>query len=204
MDKPDGTLSDWIATSKISSNFGVLIIRIGDFNEAGLLDPLAKSVLQYCRMLLPDDSVRMIALRTELELTTLWDTFNGMCHQVIIVGHGGPEGYLFGQENITSERLVKIFQAPNPAPKEFISLGCQTGKATFGKVFSSAACVSHFIAPFHSVHGCNASLFTQTYLSERLLASRTSKVAFNNARDDLLGAASFRLWKNGTLAAGPA
>ena len=38
VDKPDGNLSGRIATSKVATNFGVLIIRIGDFNEDGLLD----------------------------------------------------------------------------------------------------------------------------------------------------------------------
>lgn len=204
VDRPDGTLSERIATSKVATNFGVLIIRVGDFNEEGLLDPLAKSVLHYCRMLLPGDAVRLIELRTEAELIALWGNFHGMCQQVVLVGHGGPGGFQFGEQNIGPERLAEIFSAPHPTPKEFISLGCQTGKAAFGKVFSRSDCVSHFVAPFHSVHGCAASLFTQTYLNERLLASCSTKVAFKHARDDLLGAVSFRLWKNATLAAGPA
>ena len=203
VDQPGGGLSDLIATSKVATGFGVLIVRIGDFNEDGLLDPLAKSVLHYCRMLLPGDSVRLIELRTEAELLTLWGTFHGMCEQVVLVGHGDPEGFLFGDQNVAPARLAEIFSAPNPTAKEFISLGCQTGKAEFGKVFSASPCASEFIAPFHSVHGCVASLFTQTYLSERLLASYSTKVAFNHARDDLLGAVSFRLWRNGKLEAGP-
>lgn len=203
VDQPGGTLSKLIATSKVATSFGVLIVRIGDFEEDGLLDPLAKSVLHYCRMLLPGDSVRLIELRTETELITLWGTLHSMCKQVVLVGHGDPGGFLFGNVNITPSRLAEIFAAPNPTAKEFISLGCQTGKAGFGKVFSASPCASEFIAPFHSVHGCIASLFTQTYLSERLIASFSAKVAFNHARDDLLGAASFRLWRNGNLEAGP-
>ena len=204
VDKPDGTLSDRIATSKIVSNFGVLIVRIGDFNEDGLIDPLAKSILHYCRMLLSNDSVRLIELRTEDELTRLWGDFHAMCHQVVIVGHGSPDGYLFGENTISPNRLAEIFCAPAPLAKEFISLGCQTGYASFGKVFSKAMCVSHLLAPFHSVHGCVASLFTQTFLHERLLAACSAKVAFKHAREDLKGAASFRLWESGQLAAGPA
>lgn len=203
VDKPDGTLSNPIATSKVATNFGVLIIRIGDFNEEGLLDPLAKSILHYCRMLLPGDSVRLIELRTEAELGELWGKFHPMCEQVVLVGHGDPTGYLFGSTNVAPQQLASLFSAPNPTPKEFISLGCQTGVADFSKVFSASGCASDFIAPFHSVHGCIASLFTQNYLSERLLASYSSKVAFNHARDDLLGAVSFRLWRKGSLKAGP-
>lgn len=204
VDKPNGDLSDFIATSKIVSNLGVLIIRIGDFNEDGLIDPLAKSVLHYSRMLLPADSVRLIELRTDVELVRLWGQYHGMCRQVVIVGHGAPRGYLFGDNNVSPDRLSEIFDAPQPSPKEFISLGCQTGYASFGKIFSNSPAVSHFLAPFHSVHGCVASLFTQTFLHERLLATFSAKVAFRHAREDLQGAASFRLWENGKLTAGPA
>ena len=43
VDNADGALSDLIATRKIWKNFGILIIRVGDFNEDYLLDPLARS-----------------------------------------------------------------------------------------------------------------------------------------------------------------
>jgi hypothetical protein len=203
VDLPNGNLSNEIATSKIVANFGVLIIRIGDFEEDGLLDPLAKSVLHYCRLLLPSDAVRLINLRTESELETLWASLHGMCQHVVIVSHGSADGIRFGNQWTTPERLREIFEAPRPEVKEFISLGCETGWAKFGKSFSQATCVSHFLAPFHSVHGCVASLFVQTFLNERILASKSTKVAFKHARADLQGAASFRLWHNGTLTAGP-
>jgi hypothetical protein len=203
VDLPNGRLSNHVATSKVAINFGVLIVRIGDFNEAGLLDPLADSILQYCRMLLPGDSVRQIQLRTENELERLWGDNHGMCHQVVLIGHGSPGGFTFGEAVVSPARLVEILLGPQPSKKEFISLGCRTGYASFGGVFSSATCVSHYFAPFHSIHGCVASLFTQTFLHERLLAACSPKVAFNHARQDLLGAASFRLWENGRLTGGP-
>jgi hypothetical protein len=203
VDLPNGMQSGDIAVSKVTTNFGVLILRIGDFNEDSLLDPLAKSVLHYCRMLLPGDSVRLIEFRTVEELEALWGSLHGMCQQVVIVGHGAPDGFLFGKANVEPRRLGELFDAPRPTKKEFISLGCQTGYSRFGKQFSQTSCVSHFLAPYHSVHGCVASLFTQTFLNERLLGSKTTKVAFKHARNDLIGAASFRLWENGKLTAGP-
>jgi hypothetical protein len=202
VDLPDGTLSPQVATSKIAKSFGVLIVRIGDFNEDGLLDPLAKSVLHYCRMLLPGDSVRLIELRTESELARLWGDLHRLYNQVVVVGHGSPTGFTFGEREIDAARLVEILQEPGPGKKEFISLGCKTGYGSFGREFSKAACVSHLIAPFHSIHGCVASLFTKTFLHERLLAAYSPKVAFNHARKDLLGAASFRLWEKGKLTGG--
>lgn len=199
---PDGTLSKPIASSKVALNFGVLIIRIGDFNEDGLLDPLAKSILQYCRMLLPGDSVRLIELRSINELNKLWFDFHRICEQVVLIWHGSREGFLFGKDDVSAEQLVNVFSSAKPSKKEFISLGCNTGYADFGKVFSRGSCVSHFLAPFHSVHGCVASLFTQSYLHDRLLAAFSTKIAFNHARQNLIGAASFRLWKDGNLLEG--
>jgi hypothetical protein len=63
--------------------------------------------------------------------------------------------------------------------------------------------ITHSIGPFHNTNGCVASLFASTFLHERLLAHYSSKVAFSHAREDLLGAASFRLWQNGKLTEGP-
>ena len=202
VDLPDGVLSELVATSRISANFGVLIVRIGDFNEEGLIDPLAKSILNYTRMLLPGDSVRVIELRTRAEFSVLWEKYHGMCQQVIIIGHGSNRGLFFGNEEVLADDFVALLEEPNPLAKEYISLACQTGFAAFGQQISLSPVVSRFIAPFHSVHGCVASLFASTYLHERILASCSAQVAFNHARKDLLGAASFRLWTNGNLKAG--
>lgn len=199
VDMPDGTASQPVATSKITQHFGVLVIRIGDFNEDGLLDPLAKAVLHYCRMMLPGDTVRMIELRTENELEVLWGQHHGMCQQVVLIGHGSATDFQFGKASVSVIRLLQILAGPNPSPKEFISLGCETGKAAFGKPFSEAAFVARYLAPFHSIHGCVASLFAQTYLHERYIGGASANIAFKHAREHLGGAASFRRWDNGTM-----
>ncbi|QYK52905.1 MAG: hypothetical protein KF824_11665 [Fimbriimonadaceae bacterium] len=202
VDLPDGTLSVPIATSKIDVSVGVLIIRIGDFHEDGLLDPLAKSLLHYLRIMLPPDFVNLIELRTENEFSTLWDTYHALCKQVVLVGHGSGSTLRFGNVDVTAGRFVEMFQEPNPEKKEVISLACLSGQAAFAKSVSGAGSISHFVAPFHSIHGCVGSLFAATYLNERILADYSAKVAFNHARRDLAGAATFRLWDNGKLVAG--
>lgn len=203
VDLPGGALSELVATSKISTNIGVLIIRIGDFSEENLLDPLAKAVLHYLRMLLPGDTVRLIELRTVEEFSTLWARYHGMCKQVVLIGHGSKKGLYFGNDEVLAERFVGLIEAPNPEPKELISLACKTGYAGFAQAVSQSSRVSQIAAPFHSVHGCVASLFASTYLHERLLSCCSAKVAFKHARNELVGATSFRLWTNGKLTAGP-
>jgi hypothetical protein len=204
VDLPGGGQSANIAKSKIVKKFGVMIIRIGDFHEEAMLNPLAKSVLHYCKMLLSDDSVMLCELRTEGELKTIWEKNHGMCQHVVIIGHGSRDGILFGDKNVSPVQLGKIFDSVEASKKEFISLACETGVGSFGRSFSKSKCVSHFIAPFHEIHGCIASLFAQTFLHERILSSRTHKVAFKHARSDLMGAASFRLWEGGKLTTGRA
>ncbi|WP_138471648.1 hypothetical protein [Poseidonocella sp. HB161398] len=203
VDHPDGSLSDFIGTKRIWKNFGILIIRIGDFQEDYLLEPLAKSILNYSRMLLPPDAVRLVELRTVLEFSKLWEKFHGMCQQVVIVGHGSKKGIFFGDDEIAAADFIKLFEAPNPQPKELVSLACNTGYAGFGQLVSNSKKISHCIAPFHQVHGCVGSLFAATYLHERMLAFQSPKIAFKHARKDLVGATSFRLWENGKLTAGP-
>jgi hypothetical protein len=58
-----------VASSAAHLNIGVLILRIGDFDtELTLLDPLAKSLLQHCRLTLPDDMVPLRGWRTRDEM----------------------------------------------------------------------------------------------------------------------------------------
>lgn len=194
---PDGMESGWIATSKLRKNIGVLIIRIGDYEETTLLDPLFKSVLNFCRILLPDDQVLAIEIRTLTELEFFWNRHHHNYEQIVLIAHGSSEGLVFGEREIQTKYILKILRQPNPGPKEFISLCCQTGKQKFAKSFSKERFCSGFIAPFHSVHGCISSMFCQHYLVNRMLKNLSVGIAAKQAREKLLGAASFRLWTDG-------
>ena len=66
---PGGTLSEPIASSSVHTNVGIQIVRVGDFDtEVSLLDPLAKSLLQFSRLLVSDDSVVLREVRSREEL----------------------------------------------------------------------------------------------------------------------------------------
>jgi hypothetical protein len=200
VDVPGGGTSDWFGSRKVFPNLGVLIVRIGDYNEQGLIDPLYKSVLHFARILLLGELIRTIEVRTVQELGHFWNTEHKVCEQVILIGHGSSSGILFGNDEISADKLADLFDKPDPKPsrKEFISLCCQTGVAAFAKPFSKAKCCGTFIAPFHSVHGCIAAQFCQFYLTTRLLGGETIGIAFNQARQHLIGAASIRRWQNGS------
>lgn len=191
------TVSKWVGTSKIVLNLGVLIIRIGDYKEHELLDPLCKSVLYFCRMLTPGN-LQVIEIRTAAELLHFWTRIHTHFEQVILIGHGDRKHIYFGDQAMTAADMVKLLEEPNPTPKEYISLCCQTGKQPFGKPFSNSSACSAFVAPFHSVHGVTASQFCQAYLTRRLLEGRSIGIAFNQACEVVQDAANFHLWQSGS------
>jgi hypothetical protein len=90
VDLPNG--AGWsrpIASSAVHRNVGVLVVRIGDFDtEFALLDPLAKSVLQYFRVLLAE-AVELCEVRSMVEFRQFWTAHHGAYSHVILIGHGG-------------------------------------------------------------------------------------------------------------------
>jgi hypothetical protein len=196
---PGGQLSAAIRPTKLELGYGILIIRIGDYDGSSPLDPLAKSLLHYCRVILPGDDTRLIELRTLEELDMLWKRDHAAYHQVVLVSHGDKDCIVFGDKDVSAADLAKVLDAHTTTPKEFIGLGCNTGHANFAREFSRSASVSRFIASYHTVNSCTASLFAQTYFHERLIAVHTPNVSFKNARTALYSAASYRQWIDGAL-----
>lgn len=200
----DGTVSEWIGSSLCHRNIGILILTLGDLStEDTLLDPLAKSVLQYCRLLVPDDQVKAYKIRSLRELTSIWGKEHALYSHVIFVGHGSANGFCFSNDGWANpEQLQRALHKRGALKKVFISLCCQTGFQAVGGVLSKMALCSEFIAPFHSVHGAIASQFAQTFLAFHLLQGETTGVAFKHARENTPGSTSFRLWRKGRLRAG--
>lgn len=200
---PGGRISDWVATAQVHRHIGICILTIGDFEtETGLIDPLSKSVLQFCRLLLPDDSVRFFKVRSVAEIATLWAPNEALYSHVILIGHGTYESIKFGVDgNLRPDSMAAIFSAAT-TEKLYISLCCNTGYANFGKPFSRFSNCRGLIAPFHSVHGALASQFAQTLLTYTLLEGETIRVGFRHARESVAGTSSFRLWQYGELTAG--
>ena len=192
----------WVASKLVATRLGVLIVRIGDYDETHLIEPLSKSVLHFCRILLPGH-LSIIEVRTVRELMHFWNQLHAGFEQVILIGHGDKRHIYFGTRPVSAAALVRLFEKPSPQPKEFVSLCCQTGQQPFAKQFSSSMACNTFIGPFHSVHGVTASQFCQAYLTRRLLEGSSIGIAFNQARKILLSTASFRLWQDGSLRAGP-
>ena len=203
VDLPTGQQSEWISCSLLHRDVSILIINVGDFySEHSLLDPLAKSVGQFCRLLVPDDQIRQVRVRSLDELETLWRAEQVMYSHVVWIGHGRKDGIKFAVDGWVDANKINISLRVHGAPKKtFISLCCQHGYKSFGGKVSNSAICRHFIGPFHSVPGAVASQFCQTFLSSLFLAGKTAGVAFKQARYSVPGKASFRLWNSGDLIA---
>lgn len=201
----NGEISDWIGSGLCQKNIGILVLTIGDLEtETGLLDPLAKSVLQYCRLLVPDDYLRAYKLRSVGELNTIWEKEQAAYSHIIIIGHGSPQGIKFSVDGwVAAEALEAVLKIHGAPKKVFISLCCKTGYKSMGAKLSEMPLCSHFIGPFHSVHGAVASQFVQTFLAFHLLQGESVGVSFKHARENIPGTTSFRLWEGGNLKAGP-
>jgi len=199
VDLPYGIGSVDIASSAVHLDVGICLIRIGDFiTEGTLLDPLAKSILQYLRLLVPDDQLKQFSVRTKKELLEIYGN-EALAHShFIVVGHGTSDSLLFGMGGrANAEDLTNELAASCNSPSVFVFLCCETGKAGFGKKFSQSDICGSLVAPLGSLHGAVASQFLQTLFGYHFLEGRTLKVAFKKAREQVPGGAAFRLWQDG-------
>jgi hypothetical protein len=151
-----------------SRSLGFLILRVGDLmTEPTLLDPLAKSVLQYLRLLISDTEVRKLDVRTAMEVRAFMSAHGAAISHVIIIGHGTPTSLLALEEKLSGTEIGSMLGQGDP--KVVVSLACCTGKTAFARDLSSSKSVREFVAPLREVHGAAASLFVQTLLHKHLL-----------------------------------
>ena len=167
----------------------VLLLTIGDFKTEGdLLDPLRKSALSYFRLLLSDNQIMTVKIRTLEELRIYWEKNNSAITHVVIIGHGDRGGILFADKSqnsnykiIDANEFMSQFESNNIAPKTFINLSCYSGVKKFGSPASSFDFCESLICPYSVVHGAIASQFLQTFFAFHLLEGNSVSVAFKNA-----------------------
>jgi hypothetical protein len=193
-----------VATRRVQpGSLGFALIRIGDFQtENTLLDPLAKSVLQYLRLMLPDHVVTNVSIRTLHELQEWWAFNSAAQTHCILVGHGEPEGLKFlDHENLVSGThlgsALTEAAALASTPKAFLSLSCLSGRAGFANGFSATRICRAFIGPHQSVHGASASQYIQTLLAHHLLDGTELLAAHRRANKSTSKGTSFRFFRSG-------
>lgn len=198
---PNAEVSDWIGTSKVRRNSGILIFNIGDFEtETGLLDPLSKSILQFCRLLLNDQFVRIIKIRSIDELEWFWNKENQAYRYVILIGHGRKDALKFAVNDwVGTEDIFALLDDKTSTEKIFVSLCCESGYRDFAGKLSRLDYCEHFIAPLHELNGAVASQYCQSFLNQHLLHGHTVPVAHDKAVESLFNSNLFRVWRKGEL-----
>lgn len=199
---PCGVIGE-ISLQFCRTEIGIAIFNIGDLEtEETLLDPLHKSTLQYCRLLVPDDCVFSWKIRSLKELESIWGKHHRIISTVVVIAHGSEDSIKFANDGwVTSGQFKDVINIRGADRKVFIFLSCNAGYKAFGGKFSKMSNCSEFIGPFHNVHGADASLFCQSFFRDYVVSGHTVKTAFNHARDVLRPKVSFRLWRNGVLQA---
>lgn len=184
-----------------SIHLGISVVRIGDLGtEAKLLDPLAKSVVQFLRLLVDDPDLRYVSLRTLAELEAHWTSTHAGTSHVVLIGHANDSKLSFVDvPSITGKDLAGRLDdlTPETPPKTVVSLACKTGLAGFAKPFSQGDFCRDFIGPMHEIPGAAASQFCQALLSEHLLDGVEIPWAFRRAGQRVVGGRPFWRWRDG-------
>lgn len=192
---PEGTTE--VASRLVhDSTLGILVLRVGDLTtEETLLNPLAKSVLQYLRLLLQDDAVQRLDIRTEEELRLFMAASGSRYSHLVLVGHGSPTGLILpGRATyLPPERFAQILSLGGSI-HSVVSLACKTGLTRFGRSLTTGG-VRELAAPTSPVHGASASLFAQQFLAEHLLEGRDFATSVRRANSAV--GPNFVHWRGG-------
>lgn len=175
---------------------GILVLRVGDLTtEETLLNPLAKYVLQYLRLLLQDDAVQRLDIRTEEELRLFMAASGSRYSHLVLVGHGSPTGLIIPGRAayLPPERFAQILSLGGSI-HSVVSLACKTGLTRFGRSLTTGG-VRELAAPTSPVHGASASLFAQQFLAEHLLEGRDFATSVRRANSAV--GPNFVHWRGG-------
>ncbi|MDG5486040.1 MULTISPECIES: hypothetical protein [Mycobacteriaceae] len=183
-------------------NLGIGVIRIGDFKtELNALDPLAKSMMHYLRLLLEPDAVVLREVRTSTEICAVWAELAPRTSHIVLIGHGNADSlnFLDLDAPVGGDRFGTMLAgaAPKSPPKVVISLTCLTGRAAFASPFSASSVCTDYIAPFQLVHSAAASLFGQSFFANHLLSGLGVAAAFRRAHAAVGTGVTFRHWRTG-------
>lgn len=196
------------ATVNVSSRLvhpntlGFLILTLGDFaTEATLLDPLAKSTLQFMRILVPDDVLHSVKLRTENELRQYMQLHGRGISHVILIGHGTANSLVTAAGRMEATSFVSAMDTYS-VDRTLISMACKTGQKGFSGVVSSADGWRDCVAPHQEIQGAGASLYAQFLLHTHLLHGHEFKASARLA-DAATEGIKFRHWRNGRLQTAP-
>lgn len=198
---PKGAVSGWIHKTRVHKAVGMLLVEVGDFvSEAATLDPLAKSITQFCRLIVPDDYIRFIKVRSLAELKVYWDQNHGAYQYVILIAHGEKGVVCTALDGCKPPGdWCAVFEGTGVDPKNFLFSVCMAGHSAFASKFSNSPVCNYYIGPYQSVNSAISSQFIQSFFSFRFVGGQKEDTAFRNGRKATADGTSFRLWRAGKL-----
>ena len=187
-----------IASKKVLRNPAVLLISIGDYvTEQTLIQPLSKSIFHFMRLLVPDDCIRFVSVRSMPELKFIWNRESAAYQYVIFIGHGKRDGLKFGDVWVGSAVLSDLFK--DNVKRNVIFLCCKTGSKKLAGSISECEEVMNVVAPLNSVPGAEASQLVQDIFTCHFLWGYSFGSAYNRANESARNKSRFRRWRNGRL-----
>lgn len=200
---PRGQVSRPIYASLARKKMCVFIVQIGDHvTEETLLVPLSTSISQYTRLLLGDDYIRRIAVRSIAEFKYYWQREHALMSHIVLIGHGSANSMLFGEDTwVTASEFKEAIKVDGDIgeAKQIISLCCKTGGGNFGRPVSAGRMCEVFIGPSGTIHAASASQFYQSFMAYHLLHGYSTNRAYDYARVATPGVTEFNLWRKTKL-----
>lgn len=189
----------WVASAHATKQVGVRLVRLGDIDtEETLLDPIAKGLNHYFRLLLPESARRTWWVRSLAELDAFVERDASQATHVVLIAHcRRTDGhFLLANEEVSPSDLVAAFDAASP--KLFLSLACSSGQMPFGRPFSNGAACRVLLAPFQAIHGAVAIETCALLFNNLMLKGRRTADAVKEVNASLPQGVHLRRWTNGS------
>lgn len=177
----------------------MLIITLGDYeSEIITLDPIAKSILYFGKLIHRDDCLRYFKIRSEKAFQDVLIKY-GKCHDVIILnGHGTDHSFIFGRdkkETRDAKKFISYFPEDFGREKIIISLSCNTGSENLGlQISQQKKYCKAFIGPNNNLQGAIASQYCQTFLSNYLFSANIIEDSHKLSKDAIPGSEIMQLF----------
>jgi hypothetical protein len=191
----DVTVSS-VSSKNIRADGSTLIIEIGDLlTEQTLLSPLANALADGLSLLMPFGSLVRERARTLPGFALLWEHYAPAVSQLILVGHGRPNGILFGRHWADATEFVERMEPFAPArgfrELKVISVCCQTGSGELAKdVTRQLGC--SWVGPTRDALGFECAIFVQALYAAHFCAGYQWATAVEKAKAVIPAAFEYR------------
>jgi len=195
-----GKTIDNIPITNIRNDSTILIITLGDFkSEFSMLDPIAKSILHFGKLLHRDDCIRYFKIRSIVALKDIFKQHIKTHDIIVFNGHGTEEAIEYGldaSQVLNAAKVIELIPEDYGKKKIIVSLSCKTGSTAFGKAISESDFCKGFVGPSENLQGAIAAQYCQTFLFNYLFSANEIDKSHDLAIQAIPGADIMKLHIN--------